>query len=111
MSAARRRTSTSILAEALEHLEFAQRYAAGDLADQMVVDAVCMRLSAAIESLSTLQASERDALFGAEWPLMWGMRNRIAHGYMLVDASIVRSTMERDVPAIIERVEAALSEA
>jgi uncharacterized protein with HEPN domain len=35
---------------------------------------------------------------------MWGMRNRIAHGYMLVDAAIVRETMRHDVPDIVGRI-------
>lgn len=38
------------------------------------------------------------------------MRNRIAHGYLLIDADIVRSTLERDVPAIITRIQTALDE-
>ena len=53
--------------------------------DQLVIDAICMRLSAAIEALSQVDDQTRDALFGSDWPLMWGMRNRIAHGYASVD--------------------------
>lgn len=47
-------------------------------------------------------------LFGTAWPSMWGMRNRIAHGYLLVETDIVRSTVDRDVPRIIGVIEAAL---
>ena len=32
-----------------------------------------------------LDAVTRDEMFGEEWPLMWGLRNRIAHGYASVD--------------------------
>lgn len=32
---------------------------------------------------------------------MWGMRNRIAHGYLLVDQGTVRETVERDLPEIV----------
>lgn len=63
-----------------------------------------MRLSAAIESLARLAATERVRIFGADWQLMWGMRNRIAHGYLLIDADIIRETAVRDVPAIIDRI-------
>ncbi len=36
------------------------------------------------------------------------MRNRIAHGYMLVDPAIVRSTLARDLPTILNRIHDAL---
>lgn len=58
-----------------------------------------------------LNPSLRDSIFGAEWPLMWGMRNRIAHGYMLVDAAIVRETMRHDVPDIVGRIRRELHKA
>lgn len=63
---------------------------------------MCMRLSAGIEELASLDATQREDLFGEMWPLMWGMRNRIAHGYLLINADIVRRTLEVDLPPIIE---------
>lgn len=107
MNARKSRTSTEILAEALTHLETAQRHAANDLDQQVVIDAICMRLSAGIEALARLDDTTREALFGDDWKLMWGMRNRIAHGYLLVEATIVSETMQRDVPAIVKRIRAA----
>lgn len=38
---------------------------------------------------------------------MWGTRNRIAHGYALVSAEIVRRTVVVDLPAIIGALQAA----
>ncbi len=67
-----------------------------------------MRRSAGIEALSGLDAVEREALFGAVWNQMWGMRNRIAHGYLLVEPAIVRSTVERDLPVMVDAVKSAL---
>jgi len=32
------------------------------------------------------------------------MRNRIAHGYLLVEPAIVRSTVDRDLPVMVEAV-------
>lgn len=63
-----------------------------------------MRLSAAIEVLSRLDDETRARLFGDEWPVMWGMRNRIAHGYLVVDRDIILATMDRDVPGILHTV-------
>ena len=37
------------------------------------------------------------------------MRNRIAHGYLLVDTDIVRRTVEHDIPPILTSIEAELT--
>ncbi len=99
------REPDEILRDALAHFQTTQAYAEHDLDEQLVIDAVCMRLSAGIEVLAALDPDVRDQLFGTDWPLMWGMRNRIAHGYLLVDVDIVRRTVERDVPLIVARIQ------
>lgn len=52
-----------------------------------------------------LENADRDRLFGADWTVMWGMRNRIAHGYLLVNAEIVRQTVDEDLPGIVGVIE------
>lgn len=94
------RTTHELLREALVHLDLASEYAARDDVDQVVIDAICMRLSAGIEVLASLDPDILQRLFGTRWPLMWGMRNRIAHGYLLVNADIVRQTIKDDLPEI-----------
>lgn len=86
------RDTDEILHDALGHFHRMQDHAGHDLNDQLVIDAVCMRLAAGIETLATLDPAVRAELFGDDWPLMWGMRNRIAHGYLLVESSIIRQT-------------------
>jgi len=98
------RSLQELLREALVHLEIARSYAQQSELDQLAVDAICMRLSAGIEVLSRLDASDRARIFGDDWPLMWGMRNRIAHGYLLVDPTLVRQTVETDLPVIVRGV-------
>lgn len=93
--------TTRILQDALAHFQIMQDHAEQDLDQRLVIDAVCMRLSAGIEALAKLDPSVRAEIFGEAWPLMWGMRNRIAHGYLLVDATIIRQTMAQDVPTIV----------
>lgn len=100
-----------VLREARAHFALMLQHAQGDLADQLVIDAICMRLSAGVEALARLDTATRDRLFGDAWPLMWGMRNRIAHGYLLVDTDIVRRTLEHDIPPILTRIDAELTEA
>jgi len=80
------RTPEEVLRTALIHFERVQQYAARNLDDQVVIDAICMRLSAAIEALTKLQPDVAERLFGDAWADMWGMRNRIAHGYLLVNS-------------------------
>ena len=92
------RTNDESLREARAHFALMRQHAQGDLDDQLVIDAVCMRLSAGVEALSRVDQATRERLFGDAWPLMWGMRNRIAHGYLLVDAEIVRRTLGHDIP-------------
>ena len=104
----RRREPTQVLQEAMAHFEVVVDYGSGDLSDQKTIDAICMRLSAGIEALSGLSAADREALFGDVWSQMWGMRNRIAHGYLLVEPAIVRSTVDRDLPVMVEAVRAAI---
>lgn len=108
MNARSGRTPIEILSEALTHFEIARSHASRDLEEQITIDAVCMRLSAGVESLSKLDEATRAATFGSSWSAMWGMRNRIAHGYLLIDAGIVRSTAERDIPGIIAQIRRAI---
>lgn len=52
----------------------------------------------------------RSRLFGADWQFIWGMCNRIAHGYLLVHPEIVRQTIKVDLPDIVRRVKRELSD-
>ena len=104
----RHRQPKQVLQEAMTHFEVVADYGSGDLSDQKTIDAICMRLSAGIEALSGLSADEREAKFGDVWSQMWGMRNRIAQGYLLVEPAIVRSTVDRDLPVMVEAVRAAI---
>lgn len=104
------RSTPELLGEALVHLELARKYAGGEDLNQLVIDAICMRLSAGIEVLERLDPDVRVRLFGDNWQFMWGMRNRIAHGYLLVDSEIVSQTIEIDLPDIVQEVRRELSD-
>ncbi len=72
------RSDHEVLQEALTHFDLMLHHAQGELTDQLVIDAVCMRLSAGLDVLNRLDPDVRDGMFGDNCPLMWGMRNRIA---------------------------------
>ena len=102
------RSTEELLREALTHFDLAIGYTHAGALDQMTIDAVCLRLASGIEVLARLESSVRESLFGQDWTLMWGMRNRIAHGCLLVDQGTVRETVERDLPEIVGTLRRAL---
>lgn len=60
-----------------------------------------MRLSAALDSLNKLPQNTKENLFGKNWHYMRGMRNRIAHGYAVVDPATIRATVIEELPNLI----------
>lgn len=88
----------------------ANKCASDDDLDQLVIDAICMRLSAGVAVLARLDFQVRTKLFGDNWQFMWGMRNRIAHGYLLVDSDIVRQAIDVDLPDIVQMIGRELSD-
>lgn len=92
-----KRTDAQLARESLEHLDMLDQHVAeGSWGAQIVVDAVCLRLAAAIDTASRMTDEGRASAFGESWAEVWAMRNRIVHGYTTVDALIVRATVEND---------------
>ena len=66
---------------ALENLAALRRHAASAGVDETLrLDAISMRLAAAIEDASRIGTESRARAFGEKWPAMWSTRNRITHG-------------------------------
>ena len=92
------RSDLEHVAAAREHLAHLRRHLErGDLADDTIFDAVCMRLSAAIESVAMVDDALRTRAYGDIWPAIWSVRNRIAHGYFAVDRTIIMATVDNDL--------------
>lgn len=104
-----RRSTAELLEEALSNLELAAEHSQLDLEQQVILDGASLRLAAGIEALSRLPPEVRTALFEDRWAVMWGMRNRIAHGYLLIDSEIVRQTLRGDLPVLVREIREALS--
>lgn len=98
------RTDIEHLEDAQNHFTQAVEYGVQEVLDQQAIDAICMRIAAGIDSLNGLHDDLRHHLFGDTWHAMWGMRNRIAHTYALVEASVIIATVRRDVPDIQARI-------
>ncbi len=70
------RTPQELIASAQQHLRLLHEHLTrGDMDDATIFDAVCMRLSAAIESLGAIDDAFRDQAFGSSWPAIWSVRN------------------------------------
>ncbi|MGB3730369.1 DUF86 domain-containing protein [Microbacterium sp.] len=101
------RTIDELVREALSHLEAVHRHLArGSVEDETVADAVSLRIAAMIETLHRGAPDLTDGFFGDEWAVIWGMRNRIAHGYAWVDIETVRATVEEDLPGVEAKLRA-----
>ncbi len=99
------RSDEELVRDALEHLQVLKRHLArADIVDEIVADAVSLRLAAAIEAISETSDDFRDQAFGNGWKIIWATRNRIAHGYAYVDLRIIRNTIEQDLPDFERRL-------
>lgn len=95
------RTSRELLVEVVGHLDAMHRHLErGTIDDETVADAVSLRLAAAIDALHRGAPELTTDLFGNEWPVIWGMRNRIAHGYAWINIETVKATVDEDLPAV-----------
>ena len=89
---------------ALEHLDAIHRHLAwGALDEEIVVDAVSIRLSAAIDVLNDGDPTLGERLFPTEWRAIKATRNVLAHAYRWVDRDRFRATVDNDLPEF-ERV-------
>jgi uncharacterized protein with HEPN domain len=92
--------------EALEHIAVLKGHVdEGSWGQQVVVDAVCLRLAAAIDAASRISEAGRRRAFGSAWAGIRATRNRIAHGYATIDEQIVRATVENDLTAFTHALE------
>ncbi|GAA0991334.1 HepT-like ribonuclease domain-containing protein [Subtercola frigoramans] len=93
------RSDAELISDALDHIEALKRHVArSDIEDDIVADAVSLRLAAAIESISQTSATFREETFGDDWKVIWATRNRIAHGYAFIDIRLILDTVANDVP-------------
>ena len=105
------RTDEELVRDALDHIEILKSHLTrSDLEQVIVADAVNMRLSAAIESLSQTTLEFRAQYFEEDWKLMKATRNRISHGYSFVDQSIIQQTIVNRLPGLEAQLRTALTE-
>ena len=62
------------------------------------------------EAASRVSASAREKHREIPWPDIVGMRNRLIHGYDVVDLDLLWDTVETDLPPLIVALETVLGE-
>lgn len=81
------------------------------LADERTQDAVVRNIEVVGEAARNVQQLH-SGFAGAHpevpWALMYAMRNRVAHGYFQVDWALIWRTVQRDLPPLLQQVQALL---
>lgn len=93
-----KRSDRDWLLDALQHLDILKQHlSTGDIREQLVLDAVALRLSSAIESLSHVSDGlRRPMISDEEWRKIKGTRNLIAHEYGFIEQAQLRAVFEGD---------------
>jgi uncharacterized protein with HEPN domain len=78
-------------------------------ADRLLNLALVRLLEIIGEAASRIPPEDRAHYAGIPWPQIIGMRNRLIHGYDLVDFEILWQTVVEDLPPLIVALENILS--
>lgn len=73
-------------------------------ADPMMQDAVARNLEIMGQAVKGLSQATRDAHPEIPWKKIAGTRDRVIHGYFRVDLDIVWEIVERELPALQEKM-------
>jgi uncharacterized protein with HEPN domain len=76
----------------------------GDLRDGLVFDAVRVRLIEIGEAVKGIDVELLTTEAGIPWQDIASMRDHLAHRYFDTDHAIVASTIDRDLPMLLEAV-------
>lgn len=106
-----KRPDQKLLLDMLQSAQLAVRYLAdADQAafesDPLLQDAVARRLEVLGKAAARVTEQTRSAYPDLPWREMVGMRNRIVHEYFQVDLEVVWNVVRRELPALIDRIQA-----
>ena len=95
-----------MLAYAREAVELMRNRRRADLDTDRALGLAILRCVEIIgEAAGRVPAAIRRRYSKIPWPQIIGMRNRLVHGYDIVDYDIVWSTVADDLPALIAELE------
>jgi len=102
-----------ILADILESINKIENYVEGItyeqfMQDNKTKDAVVRNLEIIGESANQIPKNIRQKFSDVPWPQIIGLRNRMIHGYFVVDYRIVWEIVKKDIPLLKRELETLL---
>jgi Uncharacterized conserved protein len=110
-----KRSGVLFLNDMLESIERIKEYTSGltlegFLIDRRTQDAVLRNLEILGEAARKLPSAIRERYRDIPWAQIISLRNRLIHGYFVVDYSIVWDIIKNDLPILQERLKEILQE-
>ena len=94
-----------------EAVAFVRGKSLNDLERDRLLQLALMRLVEIVgEAAGRVSAPMRASIAEVPWPHVVGMRNRIAHGYDVVDLKVLWDTATDDLPPLIQVLERILAD-
>jgi uncharacterized protein with HEPN domain len=92
-----------------DHAREARQHASGRTRADLDRDRLLVLVEVIGEAASQVPAEVRERFPSIPWRDIIGMRNRLIHGYDVVDLDALWDTVTNDLPPLIAQLEAALS--
>jgi uncharacterized protein with HEPN domain len=99
-----------ILADILESINKIENYVEGITYEQFIrddktKDAVVRNLEIIGEAVNQIPKNIREKFSDVPWSQIIGLRNRMIHGYFVVDYRIVWEIVKEDIPSLKRKIE------
>ena len=110
-----RRDDTVFLVDMLNHareaVELLENSSLDDLKSDRVTELAVRKLVEIVgEAANRTSATTREHHPEIAWPQIIGVRNRLVHGYDVVDLSILRDIVQNDLPPLVEQLTSVVGE-
>ena len=103
---------TDMLSHSREAAELMGDMSLADLRDNRVIQLVLTRLIEIVgEAANRVSAESQQENPEIPWPQVAGMRNRLVHGYDVIDFDLLRRTIKEDLPPLIAALQGILNQA
>ena len=110
-----RRDDTVFLVDMLNHareaVEILRNASPNDLTSDRVTELALRKLVEIVgEAANRTSPTTRERHPGIAWPQIIGVRNRLVHGYDVVDLSILRDIVRNDLPPLVDQLTSIVGE-
>ena len=103
---------TDMLNHSREAAELLGDLSLEDLGRNRVIQLALTRLVEIVgEAANRVSPEARQRITGIPWPQIIGMRNRLVHGYDIIDLDLLRRTVKEDLPPLIASLQEILGRA